>query len=394
LLRYERITFEKSLRAVSGQPLATFVSPGHPLLAATIDLILERNRDLLRRGTVLVDPDDPGHEIRALFYLEHTIEDGRIDKAGNHRVVSRQLQFIEVDSTGTTKHAGYAPYLDYRATTPEEHAAISASLESQTWLKADLESTVVGHAIETLVPKHIQEVRARREDLVVRTMAAVKDRLTKEINYWDHRANQLKDQELAGKTNAKINSGKARQRADELQARLQKRMADLVLEGQLSPLPPVVVGGSLVIPIGLLRTLQPTGTWVDDAAAAENRKKIELLAMKLVMEAEARLGFEPRDVSGDKCGYDIESRVPSTGKLRFIEVKGRVADATTVTVTRNEILTALNKPEDFILAVGQIENGQGKILYVRQPFQLEPEFSVESVNYKLQELLSRGANPS
>ena len=38
LLKYERITFEKSLRAVPGQPLATFVSPGHPLLAATIDL--------------------------------------------------------------------------------------------------------------------------------------------------------------------------------------------------------------------------------------------------------------------------------------------------------------------------------------------------------------------
>lgn len=194
-----------------------------------------------------------------------------------------------------------------------------------------------------------------------------KDRLTKEINYWDHRANQLKDQELAGRTNAKINSGKARQRADELQARLQKRMADLELEGQLSPLPPVVVGGSLVIPIGLLRTLQPNLTPSDDAAAAENRRKVELLAMKLVMEAETRLGFEPRDVSADKCGYDVESRVPHSGKLRFIEVKGRVADATTVTVTRNEILTALNKPEDFILAVGQIENGQGKLSYIRQP---------------------------
>ncbi len=72
---------------------------------------------------------------------------------------------------------------------------------------------------------HLDEVRTRREDLVTRTMAAVKDRLTKEITYWDHRANQLKDQELAGKINAKINSGKARQRADELQARLQRRMA-------------------------------------------------------------------------------------------------------------------------------------------------------------------------
>jgi len=59
---------------------------------------------------------------------------------------------------------------------------------------------VVGHAIANLVPIHLDEVRKRREDLVTRTMAAVKDRLTKEITYWDHRANQLKDQELAGKT--------------------------------------------------------------------------------------------------------------------------------------------------------------------------------------------------
>src|ERR1035441_5052922 len=48
--KYERITFEKSLRAVPGQPLAAFVCPGQPLLGATIDLILERNRDLFKRG--------------------------------------------------------------------------------------------------------------------------------------------------------------------------------------------------------------------------------------------------------------------------------------------------------------------------------------------------------
>src|ERR1035441_2942497 len=263
--KYERITFEKSLRAVPGQPLATFVCPGQPLLGATIDLILERNRDLLKRGTVLVDPDDPGQEIRALFYLEHTIQDGRIDKAGSHRAVSKQLQFIEIDSSGTMKHAGYAPYLDYRATTSEERAAITPELESQVWLKTDLESAVVGHAIETLVPQHIQEVSSRRKDLVTRTMAAVKDRLTKEINYWDHRANQLKDQELAGKTNAKINSGKARQRADELQARLQKRSLELEQERQISGLPPVVIGGSIVVPIGIIRRLQATSP---DATAA------------------------------------------------------------------------------------------------------------------------------
>ncbi len=390
--RYERITFEKSLRAVPGQPLATFVCPGQPLLGATIDLILERNRDLLKRGTVLVDPDDPGEAVRALFYLEHTIQDGRTDKAGNRRVVSRQLQFVETDSGGATRNAGYAPYLDYRAATTEERTCLSATLDSQAWLKSDLESVIVGHAIANLVPKHLEEVRKSREDLVTRTMAAVKDRLTKEITYWDHRANQLKDQELAGKANAKINSGKARQRADELQVRLQKRMLDLELERQISPLPPVAIGGAVVVPVELLKRLAPFGytdTKLDSAPSAEDRRRIELAAMQAVMIAERQLGFEPRDVSEEKCGYDIESRVPEDGKLRFIEVKGRTLEADTVTVTRNEILTALNKPEDFILAIAQIDGQSSQLHYVRRPFQQEPEFSVESINYKLQELLRR-----
>jgi len=390
--KYERITFEKSLCAVPGQPLATFVCPGQPLLGATIDLILERNRDLLKRGTVLVDPDDAGDAVRALFYLEHTIQDGRTDKSGNRRVVSRQLQFVETDSTGSTRNAGYAPYLDYRPATPEEGTSLAATLESQAWLRSDLESVVVGHAIANLVPIHLDEVRKRREDLVTRTTAAVKDRLTKEITYWDHRANQLKDQELAGKINAKINSGRARQRADELQARLQRRMAELELERQISPLPPVAIGGSLVVPIGLLHKLVPS--FPADAVSAEARKKMELLAMQMVMDAEKQLGNEPRDVSGKKCGYDIESKVVANGKLRFIEVKGRVAGALTVTVTRNEILTALNKPDDFILAIGQLDGAQQKLVYIRRPFQQEPEFAVESINYKLPELLARGEQPA
>jgi hypothetical protein len=108
----------------------------------------------------------------------------------------------------------------------------------------------------------------------------------------------------------------------------------------------------------------------------------------------SRVGNEPRDVSGEKCGYDIESKVEANGKLRFIEVKGRVAGAITVTVTRNEILTALNKPDDFILAVGQVEDGQRKLVYIRRPFQQEPDFAVESINYNLQELLARGGRPA
>ena len=93
-------------------------------------------------------------------------------------------------------------------------------------------------------------MRGAKLELLAKTEIAVKDRLTKEINYWDHRAEQLKLKEKAGKTGARLNSGEARKRADLLQARLQKRLEELKLEAQISPLPPVVLGGLLVVAQG------------------------------------------------------------------------------------------------------------------------------------------------
>src|SRR5919108_4386191 len=123
-------------------------------------------------------------------------------------------------------------------------------------MRRDLEARALEYAAVHLVPQHLAEVRGRKEEVIEKTKAAVQDRLTKEINYWDHRAAQLKDQELAGRINAKLNSGLARQRADELTARLQKRLAELEQERRLSPMPPVVLGGALIVPVGLLRRLQ------------------------------------------------------------------------------------------------------------------------------------------
>jgi hypothetical protein len=100
-------------------------------------------------------------------------------------------------------------------------------------------------------------------------------------------------------------------------------------------------------------------------------------ARAAVMETERQLGFEPTDCELEKRGYDIESRVPGEGRLRFIEVKGRVAGAETVTVTRNEILTSLNVPEDFILALVEfVSESEHRVRYLREPFHREPDFGV------------------
>jgi SNF2 family DNA or RNA helicase len=389
--RYERIAFDKSLVTPPGLPPAAFVCPGNPLLDAVIDVSLERHRDLLRRGTVLVDERDLGTSPRLLFFLEHAIQDASLTRSGERRVVSKRLLFVEIGADGTPRHLNHAPYLDYRALAEGEPTATAIIDRPEcAWIGRDMEARAQAHAITEVVPEHLAELRAARLSLLDKTEAAVQDRLTKEINYWDFRAEQLREQERAGKANARLNSAEARKRADDLQGRLQRRLEEIKRERQLAPLPPVILGGLLVAPLGLLRVMggapatigQPIDT---DASAARARA--------VVMEVERSLGFLPVDRERDKLGYDIESAVPGTGKLRFIEVKGRVAGADTITVTKNEILTSLNKPEEFILAIVAFEGEGHSVHYIRRPFRAEPDFGAASVNYEMAKLLAMAEPP-
>jgi Domain of unknown function (DUF3883) len=125
---------------------------------------------------------------------------------------------------------------------------------------------------------------------------------------------------------------------------------------------------------------------------AENpaaRAAIERLAMDAVMAHECSLGNLPRDVSAEKKGWDIESRDPRVGHLRFIEVKGRHADARDVIVTKNEILASLNAPDAFHLALVMVENGFAhQPVYVRRFFHRELGFAETAIVFNLAELLS------
>jgi superfamily II DNA or RNA helicase len=390
LPRYERIVFEKDLISPGDLAPAEFVCPGHALLDATLDLALERHR--LRQGTVLVDQRDSGITPRVLFYLEHAVHDAHRLANGERRAISRRMLYIEMNANGQPRHLHYAPYLDYRPLASGEPAvqALLARPEC-SWINRDLEQTALAYAVSNVVPEHLQEVRQQRSEWIGKTRAAVKDRLTKEINYWDLRAEQLKLEEQAGKPNARLNSQEARRRADELQARLQKRMADLDLETQIAAQPPIILGGSLIIPAGLMALM--AGKTLPTPARPVETQESAKRAREIVMEIERQLGFEPWDRESEKLGYDVESRVPG-GKLRFIEVKGRVSGAPTITVTRNEILFSLNKPDDFILAIVEfLADGGHRVHYLNRPFQQEPEFAVTSVNYDFAELIERAKPP-
>ena len=232
-----------------------------------------------------------------------------------------------------------------------------------------------------------------------KTLAAVHERLTKEIGFWSDRWLKLKEDMNAGK-DVRLNLENARRTVADLEGRLENRKKELLSMRHVTSATPVALGGALVIPAGLLRRLkgEPAEEEAGSAFSTDPvaRARIEKLAMDAVRRIEEGNGCRVVDVSRQKCGWDITSYPPDVdGKqpdARHIEVKGRVRGAGTITITRNEMLYALNQADKFLLAivlVGENDTVDGPH-YLRNPFESEPSWGVSSVNYDLSALLKKG----
>lgn len=381
--RYERVCFEKQYVQVPGKRQADLLHPGHPLVAATTDIILERHRPKLTSGAVLLDPTDMGLEPKLLLILEHSV------KEGGGRTVSQRLQFVEIAPSGAATRAGWAPHLDLQRLDSGELRLVDDILHG-AWLKQNLSQVALSYAAQNMVSEHFDEVKARREDHVERTLRAVHERLSKELTFQQHRLVSTR-QEIAAGRQPRVQEENVRRLIDELTARLQARTTELQAMRHVVSSPPLVVGGALVIPQGLL--LQRRGVSVT-APDADARARVEALAMKAVMDAERAMGCQVIDVSAEKCGWDVTSLPPPVdGKAplpRHIEVKGRAKDASTVTVTKNEMFYGYNQGDKFILAIVLVDGDEvDEPLYVRRPFDQEPGWAVTSVNLDLGSLLER-----
>jgi superfamily II DNA or RNA helicase len=389
LRRYERVCFEREQVNVAGKPKAALVAPGHPLLDAAVDLVVERYSSLLKQGTVLVDGNDSGDEPRLLVALTQRITNGH----NPARTVSKRFDFVEIRRDGTAEPAGPAPYLDYRPPADDE-TPVLAGLLDDSWLARDPERAAISWAVEHGIVGHLAEIEERTRIGVHRTRTHVRQRLTQQINYWDARHAELLDQQAAGKT-LKIRPETAQRRARDLERRLEKRLAELDADAALRPLPPVVAGGALVVPQGLIDRLtgwrdQPVPTYAQNTAEVDHR------AVAAVMAAERRLGRTPEEMPHNNKGYDIRSLTPD-GHWVFIEVKGRILGAEDFTVTRNEVLYGKNAGRYRLAMVSVHHDGpeQDEIRYLADPFQGVEfgDFAADGIRGIWAEMWARGYAP-
>jgi superfamily II DNA or RNA helicase len=388
LTKYERVTFDKQLTRPVGKPRADLLAPGHPLLDAVTDLIIERYGTLLKQGTMLADRHDPGTELRLLVAVTHEITDGH----NPARTVSKKFGFAEVDSAGA-QAAGEARYLDYEPLDDSERT-VATPFREAPWLAAGVETVALDWAVTEGMPEELTRTRDLVTTRVAQVRRLVKQRLTGEINYWDMRATELFDAQSAGRS-LKMKPETAYARARDLERRLERRLAELDQDEELIARPPVISAAALVVPQGLLNKLlygsEDRGRFPRDTTETDRR------AIAAVLAAERALGREPREMPHNNPGYDIVSSRPD-GHLIYIEVKGRVEGAEDFWVSRTEALHGKNATTGSCLALVSVSSSgpeSDRIRYIVDPFRDIDfgDFAATGVMGNWAKEWERGGNP-
>jgi SNF2 family DNA or RNA helicase len=360
---YHRVTFDPKYVKISGNNhLATLLHPGHPLMSSTTSVISDRHHDALRRGAILVDRSDVATRPYVISLLEHDVTDGRTGRDGQPLVISRRAQYVRIDPDGTITPLEGSPIPNFESVSEQERPLAGVIL-AEPWAKAsDLNERVIRQASVTIARKHATEITERTIARIDKTERLVRERLTREINYWDQRAFELADQERAGKK-TRLPASQMRERAEALSRRLDRRLKELDKERDISVRPPRVTGACLVLTQGWFDAQEdPEGA---DARARETTR-VERLAVDAVLRVERALGHRPTEMHHNNPGYDIESDTGMT--LDFIEVKGRVRGGRTFVLTRQEAVTALNKGDHSVLALVEVSEDDGTtVRYLRRP---------------------------
>lgn len=390
--KYERICFEKNAVRVPGRKTAELMHPGHPLMRALTGHVLDEFRLLLKQGTVMVRPEAGRTDPYVLVTIEHAI---RVATTDAPRVISRRLQFVEIDADGNASPAGPAPHLDLRPITDEERGLVAEEIEGSL-IGDDIEDRALSEAARSIAPAHFKEVKQRQEVKVGKTLDAIDERLDGEIQYLSGEYARVQSSPSIG-TERSAQLENLRRKIDDLRERKRRRTAELERERSVESAAPVVVGAMLVVPEELIDQKKGTPQVITIDPAA--RRRVEMVAMSAVMEAERVLGHIVADISHEDQGWDVTAkRMSADGKLieeyRCIEVKGRAKGQPTITVTRNEIMAALNKESQYFLAIVLVDGDtvEGPF-YVPEPFSEPPPMDSASVNYELTKLLARAVAP-
>jgi superfamily II DNA or RNA helicase len=328
---YKQVVFDKE--NLKKEPLAEWVTPGHPLFEAVREDVLESVRDDLARGAVFFDlnRDKPAR----LSVFSAAIRDGR----GNE--LHKRLFIVQQNADGSMDLKQPTYLLDLMAAPAGTAVPDNVVLDD-----AVAEQFVVGEALQPFLAEIVKE-RTREIETITRHMEISLNEL---INRQQLRMGDLYEQQGNADSNSPVaaNIKQVEDRLDELNGRLERRRLELAQERHCTISDIRRVGVAWVVPHPERKSPGVAPFVRDD--------EIERIAVEAVIAHERARGWEVTSVEADNRGFDLISRRPhpedpqTAIEVRFIEVKGRVAIGE-VALTTNEYRTAQRLRKDYWLYV-------------------------------------------
>jgi len=351
--RYDRVTFD--LASVDGESRARadLLAPGHPLHDAVTDETIARLGSALDRGTVLISAtvEEP---VLLVGVVEEVVD-------STDASVARRFGYAYVDKYGAVIPAGPAPYLDCVAAPA---TLVTDAARALPWL-AEAEAKATSWIIAQQLPQYLAEVQPRRAAELERTRQQVTQRLNQEINRLVGEAMAAAEKEAAGEK-PKETADSLTRKATDLESRLDRRLAELDRQAQMSTKPPRVVTSALVLPLSMVEDEIPA----EAPMHAVETKAVERRGVDLVLATERDLGRTPEEQAFNNPGYDILSDTPDGHAIR-VEVKARRAGAKDFFVTHNEVITGKNSVPRYRLALVRVDPrgpDYDEVRYLADPF--------------------------
>ncbi len=329
---YQRIAFDKRLLKDDGT--LEWVTPGHPLFEAVRADVQTRVDGDLRRG--------------ALFWDLHAKAPYRLDVFaasivdGRGATLHKRLFVVRVEPDGTPSVRQPTLFLDLVPATKGTAFIPPTGLPDRNAVEAFL-------LADRLVQfeAEVSDERAR-ENRVVREHIEIS--LQELINGQQLGLAELLNRRIEGATIPGLegNISQAEAHLDELNARLDRRRAELEMERHCSIGAVEHLGRAWVLPHP--ERLSP------GIAPMVRDEEIERIAVEAAMAYERARGWVVESVESENKGYDLLSKKPHPTEegvfiaARFIEVKGRAAVGE-IALTANEYRTAQRLGDDYWLYV-------------------------------------------
>lgn len=381
---YENVVFQREKIREPGRPDASLIAPGHPLLEALSQRVETVYGKFMENGSILIDRTESQRDEPFLLFTVQQIITNSTDE---EQTVLSTFEFADIDAEGRIGWSVAPQYLDFESPNSLEVQKIRDELIDKFDFEKNwkaVESSATEKAMSETLVKEQKEVSKRIE----KVREQVEERLGNEI------ANCLlredSNPEHASHKNQETKA-QARKKREEFEARLAARLSQLEKEGSLQAKTPKRVSVALVVPE---RALQSNNAMFTQDLEA--KRAVERRAVDLVMETERMIGRNPEEMPPNNKGFDIRS-FDEDGYPIFIEVKGRIEGASTVTVTASEISFAQTNPDRHFLAMVRVsEQGKhlDKLSYLERAFEgTVLQSGIASINFDLNEMFEKGFDP-